>query len=117
MATASDTGRDRNLFADFEEILAGEDSDGEWEQGQGSSDEEEGDIEGVISGGGDAIATDSGWSQGDPDRLPLHFTGQQGLQHDIPADASPLSFFQLLLPADFFTQLTVETNRYVSGCM
>ena len=78
----------------FEEIIHGDDSDFELEYHSESDDEdgeEQGDQHGrpFPGGGGDA---DSEWVMGGRVAIPLEFTGQQGIQVDIPDEnPTPLS--------------------------
>ncbi len=44
----------------------------------------------------------------------IPFTGNPGIQVQVPCDASPLDYFQLYMSNDIIDHLVTETNRYAS---
>ncbi len=117
-----------NIFDAYQEVFADPDSDAELEEDEELDGELDGDIGELLGrlmcgerrGDRDAQASTSVsgsnqpdksvWQMGDPPEPDLTFTGQSGLGVDVGDNPSPEDFLNLLLPADFYQQLSDQTN-------
>ncbi len=129
-----------NIFDAYQEIFAGADSDAELEEGSDDEDNDGGDIghllasvmcgerqrcagERQASSGDDpqpstsgesAAASDGSWQMGDRPKPDCTFTGQSGITEEarekLGDDPSFMDFLRLMIPPDFFDQLSQQTN-------
>ncbi|XP_070576771.1 piggyBac transposable element-derived protein 4-like [Ptychodera flava] len=105
-ATGPDFGRLRNLPPEIHEIFNDEDSREEFLGFSDVNDDSDDDFDAENA---------QGWQQVNADhqrRQPPPFTGNPGFQVDVSADPSFLDFVFLMIPADSFDVMSLQTNKY-----